>query len=158
MWISYESQMCTKIDINISHMEMNILEYLSRDLSYESEEMFIMCMIGQWKFPLHANHAIMQTYNKTHSGFKVHVKMGYRWVPSHQTKTFTFVPNQCWEVLTCWLKTRVSFQFRIDDENRHENYFGSSRWRRESSDENHLGIKSENQTDSDILKRVWLSW
>ncbi len=25
MWISYDIQMCTKIDINISHMEMNIL-------------------------------------------------------------------------------------------------------------------------------------
>jgi hypothetical protein len=75
MWISFDIEMCTKIDINISHMEMIILEYLSRDLNYAGEEMF-MCMRGQWKFPLYANHAIMQTYNKMHSGFKVHVKWG----------------------------------------------------------------------------------
>jgi hypothetical protein len=75
MSISYNIQMCTKIDINISHMEMIILEYLSRDLSYASEKMF-MCLIGQWKFHLDAKHAIMQTYNKMHSGLKVHVKWG----------------------------------------------------------------------------------
>jgi hypothetical protein len=34
-------------DLNISHMEMNILEYLLKDLSYVSEEMFIMSMIRQ---------------------------------------------------------------------------------------------------------------
>jgi hypothetical protein len=37
---------------------------------------FIMCMIGQWKFPLDANHVIIWTYNKMHSGFKVHINWG----------------------------------------------------------------------------------
>jgi hypothetical protein len=57
-------------------MEMNILNMFPDILSYVGEEIFIMCMIGQYKFLLDANHAIIQIYNKMHSSFKVQVKWG----------------------------------------------------------------------------------
>ncbi len=60
----------------IFHTRRWIFEYLSRELNHVGEKMFIMCMIGQWKYILNANHAIMQTYNKMYSNFKVQVKWG----------------------------------------------------------------------------------
>jgi hypothetical protein len=70
MWVSYDIQMCTKIDINISHMEMNILNTFPKIWIMWVKNIY-MCIIGQQKFLLDANHAKMQTYNKMHSRFNV---------------------------------------------------------------------------------------
>jgi hypothetical protein len=140
-------------------MKMNIWIPFKR-LSYVGEEMFITCMIGQWKHLLDATHDTMQTYNKMYSNFKVQVKWGVgefhptkpKYSHLFQTNVARFSPLGRKPALVFSPVVRITmrtfFTILIGDDNclMRTAYWKSPRFS--------LGIKFKNQISSHILKKV----
>ncbi len=70
--ISFANQTCRKININFVYV-YEYFKYLSSNLGYMGERMFVMDYIGNYKLALRANLDVIKAFEKMHVNIYIFV-------------------------------------------------------------------------------------